>query len=132
MTLENDLVLIYHDGKPMVFARVESIVADHKKDWFQIRLLILSVPPQEVTWILKEDYINGAEFTMDGQKMRLEKVAAPSAGEAKPVERPLESPGESPGATGDESSDEAGRQSPDDDSREGARVISFPENPDRS
>ncbi|MFP4039001.1 MAG: hypothetical protein ACLFS7_00545 [Desulfosudaceae bacterium] len=124
MTLENDLVLIYHDGNPMVFARVESIVADHKKDWFQIRLLILSVPPQEVTWILKEDYINGAEFTMDGQKMRLEKVAAPSAGKAEPVERPE--------SAGDESGDKAGRQSPDDDSRGDARVISFPANPDKS
>jgi len=30
-----------------------------------------------VTWLLKDVYINGAEFTMGGKKMRLEKIDYP-------------------------------------------------------
>ena len=77
MTLENDVVLIYFEDAPVVFGRVEHITADHKKDWFQVTILMLAVPLQTVTWILREEYINGAEFTMEGQKVKLEKVVAP-------------------------------------------------------
>ncbi|MFZ5563481.1 MAG: hypothetical protein ACOZBW_05465 [Thermodesulfobacteriota bacterium] len=76
-TLENDVVLIHFEDVPMVFARVENIVADHKKEWYQVSLLILAVPLQVVTWILKEEYINGGEFTMDGKRVRMEKVVCP-------------------------------------------------------
>ncbi len=78
MTLENDIVLIYVEGEPMVFARVERIVADHKPEWFQITFLLLTLPLKTITWILREAYINGAEFTMDGKSMRLEKVVTPN------------------------------------------------------
>ena len=116
MALENDIVLIHQENTPMVFARIEEITADHKKDWFQVRLLVLSVPLQEVTWILREEYINGAEFTMEGRKMRLEKVEAPS---------------------GDPAASPAGTASPEpepapDQPGQGARVISFPEKPEKS
>lgn len=77
MAAVNDIVLIYLEDAPMFFARVESIVPDDKKDWFHIKLLMLNIPLQVVTWILKGDYINGSEFHMNGQKMKLEKVVAP-------------------------------------------------------
>ncbi|MGD8882292.1 MAG: hypothetical protein PVI82_10405 [Desulfobacterales bacterium] len=77
MAVENDLVLIYFEDKPLVFARIESILADSKKDWYHVKLLLLQVPPQIVTWILKDAYINGTEFTMNGKRMRLEKVERP-------------------------------------------------------
>jgi len=32
---------------------------------------------ETVTWILKDTYINGDEFTMGGKRIRLEKVLAP-------------------------------------------------------
>jgi len=87
MTVENDLVLIYFEDKPLVFARIEGILPDSKPDWYHVRLLLLQVPPQLVTWILRDVYIEGAEFTMDGQRLRLEKVEAPrpapSAGNAQ-------------------------------------------------
>ena len=72
-----DIVLIYMDDSPVSFARIEDIVPDHKKDWYQISLLMLQIPLQMVTWILKADYINGEVFTMGGKPMRLEKVEAP-------------------------------------------------------
>jgi hypothetical protein len=77
MAVENDLVLIYFEDKPLAFARIESILPDSKKDWYHVQLLLLQVPLQVVTWILKDVYINGTEFTMKGKKMRLEKVESP-------------------------------------------------------
>ena len=79
MTSEQDLVIIYLEDQPMSFARVEEIIADHKKNWYHVTLLMLQIPVQEVTWILRDVYIDGAEFTMDGKRLRLEKVKRPVA-----------------------------------------------------
>ena len=73
INLEGDVVLIYYQEKPGVYARIEAIEPDIKKDWYQITLLLLTIPAQTVTWILREEYINGVTFTMGGQPMRLEK-----------------------------------------------------------
>jgi len=77
MTTVNDLVLIYMEDKPMAFARVEDIQPDVKRGWYQIKLLILQIPPTIVTWILRDIYIDGTEYTMGGRKMRIEKVVVP-------------------------------------------------------
>ena len=77
MATINDVVLIYFEDKPLIFARIEDISPDVKKDWYLVKLLILQVPLQVVTWILKEAYINGSEFTMNEKRMRLEKVECP-------------------------------------------------------
>lgn len=81
MAVENDIVLIHYEDHPLVFARIEEILPDIKPDWYHVKLLMLQVPLQVVTWILKDLYINGDEFTMDGKKMRLELIESP---EAKP------------------------------------------------
>ena len=73
----NDLVLIYFEDKPLSFARIEEILPDHKPDWYHVKLLMLQIPPQIVTWILRDVYIEGAEFTMNEKRMRLEKVIVP-------------------------------------------------------
>lgn len=103
MTTENDLVLIHFEDNPLVFARVERIVPDAKPDWYHITLLMLQVPLQTVTWILRDVYINGETFTMNGKAMRLEKV-----------ESPVDPHGE-PG-------DETEKETP---ARSGRKVISF-------
>jgi hypothetical protein len=77
MATVNDVILIYLEDAPISFARVESILPDPKKGWFQIKLLMLQIPLQAVTWILKDAYINGEEFQMNGQRMRLETIHAP-------------------------------------------------------
>jgi len=76
MTKVGDVVLVYMDNNPAFFARVEEIYADVKPDWFQVKLLVLQVPLLAVTWILREAYYNGAEFTMGGRPMRIERVSA--------------------------------------------------------
>ena len=81
MRQEGDVVLIYYQDQPTVFGRIESIEFDVKKDWYRATLLLLTIPTQTVTWILRESYIDGAPFTMGGISMRLETV------ERTPVER---------------------------------------------
>ena len=74
MSSEGEIVLIYYQDQPGVFARIESIEPDVKKDWYQVTLLLLTLPTQTVTWILKEPYIYGSPFTMGGRQLRLEEV----------------------------------------------------------
>ena len=77
MATENDIVLIYYEENPLVFARIENILPDAKPNWYHVTFLLLQVPPQVVTWILRDVYINGETFTMDGKQMRLELVEPP-------------------------------------------------------
>lgn len=74
---EKDIVLIYFEDEPTGFARIEEISPDVKKNWYHVRLLLLNLPLQTVSWILRDVYIDGEEFTMGGHRMRLEKVEAP-------------------------------------------------------
>ncbi len=74
MRKEGELVLIHYQDKPTLYARVETIELDVKKDWYQLTLLLLTIPPQVVTWILREEYIDGETFTMGGHTMRLADV----------------------------------------------------------
>jgi len=93
MTKEKDVVLIYFEDQPISFARIEDISPDIKKDWYHVKLLLLQFPLQVVNWILRDIYINGQEFTMEGKKIRLEKVICPK--EIDQVEKEKDVPGES-------------------------------------
>ncbi len=86
MATIGDVVLVHLEDQPVFFARIEDILPDHKKDWFHVKLLVLQVPMQTVTWILREAYFNGSEFTMGGKRMRLEKVEAPAEDTENPDE----------------------------------------------
>jgi hypothetical protein len=77
MATINDIVLIHMEGSPLAFARIESIDPDHKRGWFHVKLLLLQIPLQVVTWILRDVYIDGEIFTMGGKEMHLEKVVCP-------------------------------------------------------
>lgn len=74
MAIEGDVILIYHQEQPTIFARIEHIEPDVKKDWYHVTLLLLTIPTQTVTWILRDQYIDGEVFTMGGKAMRLEEV----------------------------------------------------------
>ncbi|KJS33012.1 MAG: hypothetical protein VR64_03605 [Desulfatitalea sp. BRH_c12] len=82
MTDINDIVLIYMEDKPQGFARIEAIEPDVKRGWYHVSLLLLQVPPTVVTWILRDVYINGETFTMEGNPIRLEKVVSPISAKA--------------------------------------------------
>jgi hypothetical protein len=77
MTGEKDIVLIHFEDKPLVFARIEEIKEDYKPGWNHVKMLLLQIPLQIVTWILRDAYIDGDPFTMDGKKLQLEKIICP-------------------------------------------------------
>jgi len=75
--MPQDLVLVHLDHKPVFFARVEDINPDYKRGWWHVKLFVLAVPMKTVTWIIDDEQIRGADFTMGGTPVRLEKVQPP-------------------------------------------------------
>jgi hypothetical protein len=69
-----DVVLVYHRDRASFFARIDSIEPDLKKGWYKVQLLILTLPIRAVTWILREEYLNGIPFTMEDNPVRIEAV----------------------------------------------------------
>lgn len=107
-----DVVAIYFDSKPSVYARIEMITPDIKPHWFQIRLLFLSFPPQETTWILREEYLEGSDFTMKDIPIRIVPLGSPGTEEPPPRDLPAKKPG----AGGVLSMDKFRKKKQDDDS----------------
>lgn len=65
-TSTGDIVLV---GMPsgIFYGLVESIEPDHKKNWYQIKLKLLILPPVEITWILRTPQMSGDLFTINGE-----------------------------------------------------------------
>jgi hypothetical protein len=74
MATIGDVVLVYHRDRASFFARIDSIEPDIKKGWYKVQLLILTLPIRAVTWILREEYLNGIPFTMEDNPLRIEAV----------------------------------------------------------
>lgn len=74
---EQDLVLINVENQPAFYARVEKITADVKPKWWRVKFLMLTIPANVTTWIIDEEQIRGADFTMGGTPIRIEKVDVP-------------------------------------------------------
>lgn len=88
-----DVVAIYIDNKPSVYARVEAITPDIKPHWLQVRLLFLSFPPQEATWILREEYLEGSSFTMKDIPIQVMPLARPGTQQQPPSPKSDRKPG---------------------------------------
>jgi hypothetical protein len=69
-----EIVAVYIDNKPSIYARIEDYEADVKPRWFKLKMLFLTFPPQEVTWILRETQIDGEPFTMNNIPVKLNTV----------------------------------------------------------
>ncbi len=82
-----DVVLIHFKEEPSFFARIESIVPDIKRDWYRVEFLILAIPLKTVTWILRQEYIDGAPFTMEGNQLRIEPVKPLEADSHEPDQK---------------------------------------------
>ena len=119
MTLEGDLVLVYIRGKPAFFARIEQIGEDVKPGWFQVKLLVLQIPLVVVTWILREAYINGEEFTMGGHPVTLARVVCPE----HELQDALDLPETSSDAAMEDKEDPAGE--PGKPAKSGEKVLSL-------
>jgi hypothetical protein len=75
MTTINDLVLVHLDRQPAFYARINDINPDVKRGWYQVELLVLSLPPQTLVWILEDAHIQGEEFTMGERPVQIEIIA---------------------------------------------------------
>jgi hypothetical protein len=107
-TTPGDLVLIQSDGKPAGFARVEAIRAHELEGWYHCDLLLLAIPPRPITWILERAQIDGADFTMSGQPIRLERlpdlgVSHEAAAEPEVAEESIAKDSDATDTTGKES-----------------------------
>ena len=73
-----DIVLIAAKKPQMlVYARVNDISRDASKrdEWWLVAMCILSLPPQNVTWILRTEQMTGQEiFTMEGEERFMQAV----------------------------------------------------------
>ncbi len=103
--LEQELVLIQIEEQPAFYARVEKITADVKPKWWRVKFLMLTIPLNVATWILDDEQIRGADFTMGGTPIRIEKVEVPE--EIEPPE------------------DKEGTAKPEDTAKKQARVLSL-------
>jgi len=94
----NDIVLVHFENKPAFFARVERIDPDYKRGWWHVKIFVLALPMQVITWIIDDEQIRGADFTMQGVPVRIEKVVPPldSPAEEQTTE-PESSPNLAPG-----------------------------------
>lgn len=95
-TREGDVVLVAVENPRSVFyAVVTGITRDDQKrdEWWHLKLAVLSVPPQEVVWTLREPQFTGREiFTMadDGrfiQALDLSVQPLPEAPPQKPAKK---------------------------------------------
>ncbi len=80
MVSVGDVFEVHINERPTVYARLEGIEADAKPGWLRTRLLLLTFPAQEVTWILRREYLEGAVFTMQNVPMRLVQLGRPKSG----------------------------------------------------
>jgi len=72
-----DLILVYIEGIPAFFGRIEDITPDIKPGWWHVHIMVLTIPPGMISWILEKSQINGKDFTMGGVPIRIEKVISP-------------------------------------------------------
>jgi len=103
----HDIVLVHIDNKPAFFARVERIDPDYKRSWWHVKLFVLALPMQVITWIIDDEQIRGADFTMGGVPVRVEKVTPP-----------VETSAQEPEA-------ETSRQTPPQEPQKQARILSL-------
>jgi len=73
-----DLVLIVTEApQACLYGLVSGFERDQRKrdEWWKITLQVLTVPPQEVSWILRREQFTGQEiFTMGGDKRFIKAV----------------------------------------------------------
>ena len=68
---EGDVVLICIEGIARWHARIKSITEDEKPGWYQVNVTLIESQETNFTWTLKEENINGKEFSMGGEKRSL-------------------------------------------------------------
>ena len=79
MFYAGEVILVYVNEEPTFFARVEEVMPDQRKGWWNLTFTMLTIPLQRVTWILDDEQMRGQNFTMNGVPMQISRVEAPDA-----------------------------------------------------
>ena len=69
-----DIVVVGTPGG-IFYASVRDIRPDCKKDWYQVSLTILVMPPVNLTWTLRPPQMCGEIFTLNGEEHCMTAVA---------------------------------------------------------
>jgi hypothetical protein len=78
-----EIIAVYIDDKPSFYARIEDYEADVKPRWFKVKMLFLTFPLQEVTWILREAQVDGEPFTMNNIPVKLNTIKSSARSDNK-------------------------------------------------
>ncbi len=65
------------------------IEPDIKPKWYQVKFLFLSFPPQEMTWILKREYLEGSSFTMKDIPIQIITLEKPGQEKQQPQKKTI-------------------------------------------
>lgn len=74
MVVEGEVVLIHLNGDPAYFARVDRIEPDLKDGWWKLEFLLLALPTERITWVIREEHMAGAPFMIGETPIRIEQV----------------------------------------------------------
>jgi len=74
---ETDVVLVYVNKFPGFFARIDVIAPDEKKGWYHVASTKLTIPLETFSWLLDENHLACAEFSMNGIPFQFQKVPKP-------------------------------------------------------
>jgi hypothetical protein len=87
-TVDDIVLLASHDPQTLVYAKVTTIEPDktRKEAWWSVTMQVLSVPPREVVWTLREPQFTGQEvFSFGGIEHFMKAVRFESAQAASPL-----------------------------------------------
>lgn len=74
MIKENDVCILYVNGLPGNFVRIESIEPDVKPGWYEVNFIELTFPLQTIKWKIDEDHLKGGNINMKGTTFNLQLV----------------------------------------------------------
>ncbi len=83
-----EVLLVYVQEKPAFYIRIDQLVPDRKKGWWQVHFTALTLPSEHLVWLLDNDQIRGADFTMQGNPIRLDRVSAQTRSSETKTEKP--------------------------------------------
>ncbi|BHH83123.1 hypothetical protein [Desulforhopalus sp. 52FAK] len=85
------VVIAAKEPQMLLYAHVDDIERDssRKDEWWNVKMTMLSIPLQQITWTLRTEQITGQEiFTMGGEERFIQGVEFSRNGDAKgPVKK---------------------------------------------
>jgi hypothetical protein len=85
MNTIGDIVLIHNDKGSPFYSLIEDINPDIKKGWWVVSFILLVYPHSKYSWLLRDEQLQGEEFTMNGNKIKIEEFKPITTDEKKEI-----------------------------------------------